>query len=948
MAKNLSDFVTDIFDGHVATNDFYQGLFDLSEKVEEHSKDPHNYEQLLDLREKKKYLKDHPNLFGALCFRELIKKPKLARGVTFSYAVKTGGNHDLPGGPLLEGLAALAFGIDEPDEGTDSPDQYSFRSDYFRQSLVAAACFSARSRLEPLDELAPSDADSPNRYTFRVEYPKPRLMAAAFFDGRRLELAELEEMEAIALSDAAQGEARSEATVHPVDQHQGKWTIGKMIETLFSHELPLDTDLAPWERGLEKWRFLLRGENFTRLEPHLSVEQANAVRILLEWWHGLTDFEANSAQSRAAVLQLAAADDHGEYFSDLSNTYQNRMIEFLSVEFCGECDEDPEVQVGARSASFEQAAVQRLAMAVYRSLINLHCQVTEDGVNQIEYDRTIGASVSPCPWLPTSASQEDMPYYLWDIQQQRTCITGELSDRVPYTAISHTWGRWRKGDAPSVSVTGVEEWLIPQNTKFEVTDLPDILASAPLDTRYVWLDLLCIPQEPDSDRLQQISVNEIARQAKIFRGAKHAIAWLKDVDGWAGMHAVLRSLSIMYLGETNELPGWVSSLDGPDTRADLELICFRGDDVCGEVNGWFSSLWTLQELCLRPDLMFCDRRWDFFAVDGTKETAVRLDDLVALRMHLDPTTVYAHRDALDRASVDLPVEDLPTMTDALDSLFLNSGLDEFPNASVVTILALGHRRYCEANRAEAIMSAVGAVNWYKTANDRPESIMQGSQNSNSSLQAVVSTAPSNSYPPSFLQEVAEKVGPQFYATVFSPDGLTRGLFQTLGRVRGLPYPEGPATMLPFGFDVLTKNENMTTRFGLHGTPHPSVRTWTINADLSVDIHQAAIISYTGQVRSPGDHKLLAKIHAPNADGSSFRQSRAEEEVDLDDWVDGFVPQTRNFAVCLHYGLITDGILLKELVTGDLVKVGTFGFKVLPSPLANHPPPKTYQVIWHVL
>ncbi|KAL2795521.1 hypothetical protein BJX66DRAFT_350518 [Aspergillus keveii] len=809
------------------------GLVDLSEKVVEYSENEHNCEQLLDLREKRKDLKDLPDLFGALCFRDLIKRPKLAREVTFSYTVKTGGNPDLPGGALIEVLAALAFGIDKPDEGTDSPEKYTFRSEYFRQSLVAAAFFSARSLLEPLGELAPSDADPPNPYTFRAEYPKQRIMAAAFFDGRRLELEELEEMEAIALSDAAQGEARN------------KWTIGKMIETLFSHELSLDTDLAPWKRGLEKWRFLLRDENFKRLEPHLSVEQANVARILLEWWHGLTDFEANSAQSRAAVLQLAVADDDGGYFPDLANIYQNRMVEFMSVEFCGESDGDPEVEVGARSASFEQAAVQRLSMAVYRSLINLHSQGTETGVSQVEYDRTIGASVSPCPWLPTSVSQEDMPYYLWDIQERRTCVAGELN-------------------APSVSVNGVKEWLIPQNTKFELTDLPDILASAPLDTHYVWLDLLCIPQEPDSDRLRQISVNKIARQAKIFRGAKNTIAWLKDVFG----------------------------LDSPGAKADLELIPFLGNNIYGEVNRWFSSLWTLQELCLRPDLMFCDRLWNFFAVDGTKETAVRLDDLIALRMHLDPTTVYVHRDALDRAGVDLSVEeDQPTMTDALDSLFLTSGLDEFPNASV-------------ANRAEAIMSAVGAVDWYRTANDRPKSIVQGSQRSNSSLLAIRSTAPSNSYPPAFLQEVAEKVGPQFYATVFSPDGLTRGLFRTLGRNRDTPYPEGPATMLPFGFDVLTKNENMTARFGLHGTPHPSVRTWTINADLSVDIHQAAIISYTGQVRSPGDHtKLLAKIHAPDADGSSFRQSRTEEEVDLDFWVDGFVPQTRNFAVVYTMGLL---------------------------------------------
>lgn len=62
----------------------------------------------------------------------------------------------------------------------------------------------------------------------------------------------------------------------------------------------------------------------------------------------------------------------------------------------------------------------------------------------------------------------------------------------PYSIVSHTWGRWRKKGG-GASLPGVSEWLVPENTRFEVTDLPCILKRAGFAERYVWLDWLCIP-----------------------------------------------------------------------------------------------------------------------------------------------------------------------------------------------------------------------------------------------------------------------------------------------------------------------------------------------------------------------------------------------------------------------------------------------------------------------
>ncbi|KAL3475922.1 hypothetical protein BJX99DRAFT_258999 [Aspergillus californicus] len=951
MAKKLSDFVDDTLEGLVSTDAFHQGLWDLCKKVVTHPQSPHHYEQMLDLREIDKRLKDYPDLFAALCFRELVKRPRFARELTFSYTTCPGRNYHLPGATLVQGLAALAYGIEEPEEVTDSPDQYTFKSDYFRQSLVAAAFFSARSlvHLEPLDGPRPSSADSSDQCTFRSEYSRHRLLADVFASTGNLEADELEQLEKLTVEDTIQDEARSEVATDPEKARHTKCRLGRVIGGLFGHEIPLDPSLPFWKNGLERWFFLLRGENFQRLEPHLSDEQARAARILLEWWHGSIDFEAKPAQSRAAVYQLAGADDYADFFDDRSDTYQNRMKDFLGSEFFYEFHSTSEP--GDRDVRFQQAAVQRLAMAVYRSLIS-SCGVdrqsldTENAMAGVEYDRTLGASASPCAWLPASVPHEDMPYYLWDIQERRTCVTKQLKERVPYTAISHTWGRWRKVNAPSVAVMGVEEWLIPQNTKFEVTHLPSILASAPLETRFVWFDLLCIPQGANSDRLGQISRDEIARQAKIFRGAEHAVAWLNDVDGWTGLHAALRFLSIKYLAETNEPPVWSHASDSTVMPTDLELISYDKDDVWGKVNGWFSSLWTLQELVLRPDMIFCDSQWNAFAVGGTKETAVRLDDFIALRIAADNTTRYSHRDPLMHREGNLPEaghsgKERSIFMDALDELLSISGLNDFPNASRVTILSMGQKRYCESNRAEAIMSAVGAVDWYSSTNDSSVGIPEPRSNSLS-----VQKTPTNGYPQAFLQEVADRVGPHFYATVFSADGLIAALFQSL-RPTSAGSLQGPATMLPFSFDRFTKFESVNSASGIRGTPHPSVRMWTINADLSVDIHQAAIISYTGQMRS-GNHPLVTNMVAPYADDSDFSHGRHQNDVDLDNWVNSFVSQTRNFAVCLHYGLCIDGILLKELVTGDLVKVGTFDSELLPPLLATYPPPETYNVNWHVL
>ncbi|CEI60179.1 hypothetical protein FVEN_g6363 [Fusarium venenatum] len=70
----------------------------------------------------------------------------------------------------------------------------------------------------------------------------------------------------------------------------------------------------------------------------------------------------------------------------------------------------------------------------------------------------LGIDANPCPWLP---KDDGLPFFLWDRHTQRTVETATLQSRPAYTAISHTWGRWRKveqAQGKKTAVRGVDQW----------------------------------------------------------------------------------------------------------------------------------------------------------------------------------------------------------------------------------------------------------------------------------------------------------------------------------------------------------------------------------------------------------------------------------------------------------------------------------------------------------
>jgi len=149
---------------------------------------------------------------------------------------------------------------------------------------------------------------------------------------------------------------------------------------------------------------------------------------------------------------------------------------------------------------------QKTSSIQERLKVPLHCATMWpfrlDGIMETIFPKAnFGAVLEPCPWLSTK-EKVGLPYFLWDVANKRTVETSTIESVPRYTTISHTWGCWREND--SVIVNGVS-WKVPRNRLFDVVALPEILSRVPGGSPYIWLDLVCIPQD-QSDQCGQAHV----------------------------------------------------------------------------------------------------------------------------------------------------------------------------------------------------------------------------------------------------------------------------------------------------------------------------------------------------------------------------------------------------------------------------------------------------------
>ncbi|KAL5088631.1 hypothetical protein Trisim1_006324 [Trichoderma cf. simile WF8] len=314
------------------------------------------------------------------------------------------------------------------------------------------------------------------------------------------------------------------------------------------------------------------------------------------------------------------------------------------------------------------------------------------------------------------------PEYLWDLKSSRTVRTSALGyPRPNYTTISHTWGR-SVLPGPGCIIPGGLLYPIPLNKAFDVNALPDNLKALQnkISSPFIWIDILCIPQG-DEDTMKaedkKIRLREIGRQRQIFENAESSIAWLHDVDDLSCLAEVFQWLCVSIFDVKNgtenaRIRDQVRNrlLDAINDRRTGLVKPWKGEtedelavaDQPGRYKGvtvgssWFNSLWTFQELCLRPDTYLATSRLDIMSLE--RGQPIPLNGLVC---------IYNKFVTLGRLKEENPP--------ALQDLFYwhrCTRLGQLLDFTLIDILMVGAQRYCKERKAEAIMSAIGATSWF--------------------------------------------------------------------------------------------------------------------------------------------------------------------------------------------------------------------------------------------
>lgn len=645
--------------------------------------------------------------------------------------------------------------------------------------------------------------------------------------------------------------------------------------------------LFNYKIALEFWTAVF--DDTISLTP-TSRAEANSRLLCKEWWEN-TGYDSEHTQAIRSWIGEAA-----EYELDTNvqpyvahSTYNEAMLSLWREEYkiaqysSKNIDSLPGLEktthlihpLRERAASI--SASHRLIDAALRSIGSSRHLKFSPG-NQGPTLKVSNAHIDSCYWLSDSIYSDNPPFYLWDRAARRTLRTSELESQPSYLAVSHTWGRW---ETEAVDIAGVP-WPVPGCEKFEIQQLPNMLASIPFAEAYVWLDLFCIPQSGDDSRKKL----EIANQAAIFRSATTAIAWLPTVPSWEGVKYTIELIAMQCLSAESKL----------DLTTDLELCAAKAETATGLIQSWdearkapinrkdklqpwFTSLWTLQELCLRPDMLLCDKDWRPLTLSGFK---VPLDHIMALNM----SKVWnKYQDSnpdvrLGRGIVELQL------------LLMDTRIVDLPELMSMTAMILADQRYCRGRRAEAIMSVVGCTKWF----------LEDTSDDPGNRQLVLGR-----YPLAFVQEVQSKMGAVFFATVdHSPLNLT-----------------DHATLMPFSSEP--RDARMHARTILPHNPmliedHPSVAHWTIDATGAVLLRQVGIVaSYPRRENSPDIYvDLLGFAPIPLGLEGSLSDVDQDEKVELHGFLASFFLDKQKQAVHLmRSGTLLFGIILLQELGGDL-------------------------------
>lgn len=678
-----------------------------------------------------------------------------------------------------------------------------------------------------------------------------------------------------------------------------------------------------------RWTEILRyPQRTTDFQNRLSLGQVSSHQLIREWLSSrqLSTESESEASTPEPYVPIADQVPVG------GSSYDERLANLLLFEFSQPKTGTPPILWLAELQHFRQQA------ALYASCRRLARQCFDAGQSQSagaqstnHYERyrpPYGASLDPCFWLEREGRAGGLPFYLWDVKKRETREVQNIieeSGKLPeYMAVSHTWGRWRKSakKAPWISFKGVK-WKIPQNERFEVSQLPELLQNSPCE--YVWLDLLTIPQQKFPKKMFKIQQKEISRQAVIFRNATTVVAWLNDIPTWSVMPVAVRYMSLNFWHHAMKREGHleqVSSLRSEASAAASQFteLCEKNekqnrDPNSRQPNAWFTSLWTLQETCLRPDMRLCNKNWEPLTV--ATGVPVALNDLVAL---MTVTITFRGRP-----------EHEPVAIQELTRLFQKTELHYLLQLSQLSVITMANQRHCTSRRAEAIMSAIGATSWFvaeikEDVDDNDGEDKKVSVN-DEDLDEVMQEPEEKDlvidlYPFVFVNEVRSRLGDgaffsstpvgwEFHYVLYkycSEKRTKSGNFEALGSL--LPFGPGAHTL---AFDIQSNQ---------FVDQHPALSTWTIQRSGHVHITQVGIVS-SSITSEPLTEKIDCILAAPSPNVDDNRVV-VQNPAELHEWIHSYKPWSPNFAICTGYSsLASRGIILKQMKPGTLLKIGSY-------------------------
>ena len=363
---------------------------------------------------------------------------------------------------------------------------------------------------------------------------------------------------------------------------------------------------------------------------------------------------------------------------------------------------------------------------------------------------------------------------------------------------------------------------MPTNSRFEVFHLPEVFSRLDWPVQYIWFDLFCIPQDECPEQAQ-----EIGKQAEIFRQATCNVLWMHDVLSWqilqksvmwlglnylhranpsaAGVHEYLYTLGkqlgegFCVVGSERYLNPWAPVVESATTPEDE--VDFHQKNPG---SWWFSSLWTLQEAYLCPSSLLADRNWEL--LDIGKTHLLTLDNLASLA-YLPPSDVTEPTSR-------------PSAVEVLLFTMKRWELTDLPSPSRMSLLIAAESRRSTGPRAEAIMSALGATDWFE---------IYRKKHSRAPLHKDLVF---EMYPLEFLQEVQRKLGGPFFLHHRSPTNT----------IEDAEAGEPLGTMLPLAFNSKKWQVAQAICFSTSGWQRSLSDQWLIQLDGSVIVREAAILN----------------------------------------------------------------------------------------------------------